>query len=100
MAVVNGTLANILRFCEVILRRNSRECLGLLQNQDNSESIGILYNFFDWCLNQKVSKHGRKKRGTKTKSALSTYWKTFRLFFEEETGDKLQNQLNRKMHRV
>ncbi|XP_044715065.1 uncharacterized protein HRG_11333 [Hirsutella rhossiliensis] len=62
--------------------------------------LRLLYNFFDWSLNQKVGKDGRKRRGTRKSSSLSTYWKVFRLVFERATGDKLDPKLNRRMHKV
>ncbi|XP_044718700.1 C2H2 finger domain-containing protein [Hirsutella rhossiliensis] len=48
----------------------------------------------------KVGKDGRKRRGTRKSSSLSTYWKVFRLVFERATGDKLDPKLNRRMHKV
>ncbi|KAM4064329.1 hypothetical protein HRG_012698 [Hirsutella rhossiliensis] len=48
----------------------------------------------------KVGKDGRKRRGTRKSSSLSTYWKVFRLVFERATGDKLEPKLNRRMHKV
>lgn len=59
-----------------------------------------LHTFFDWILNQKVGKDGRKKRGIKKKSSLGTYWKVFRLVFERAMEEKIHPKLNRSMHRV
>lgn len=61
---------------------------------------GNLYSFFDWLLSQKIGKGGRRRRGTKHKSSLGTYWKLFRLVYERATGDKINGQMNRVMHRV
>jgi len=61
---------------------------------------GLLYSFFDWLLSQKTGKRGRRKRGTKHKSSLGTYWKLYRLVYERATGQKLNGQMNRVMHRV
>lgn len=66
----------------------------------HSVSIGLLYNFFAWKLNQKTNEEGRKLRGTTKKSSLGTYWKLFRLAFERATNDKLDPKLNRNMHKV
>ncbi|KAK7229589.1 hypothetical protein V2G26_001759 [Clonostachys chloroleuca] len=79
-------------FCKVV-NRDPKESY-------TSLSIGILYNFFNWRLNQQVNKDGRKLCGTKKKSSLSTYWKVFRLCVERATGDKIDPKLNRKMHRA
>ena len=65
-----------------------------------SVSAKMLRRFFRWYLNQKFSKNGRRKRGTKKKSSLSTRWKVFRLVYERAMGKKLDAQLNRKMHKV
>jgi hypothetical protein len=81
------------RYCEKILQRDHQECY-------ESISVRLLYNFFDWSLNQKVGKHGRKKRGTTKKSSLETYWKVFRLVFERAMGEKLNPKMNRSMHKV
>lgn len=80
------------RYCKV-LSREPAECYRCL-------SIPLLYNFFDWRLNQKVGKDGRKIRGTKKKSSLGTYWKVFRLVFERATGDKVDSKMDRSMHKV
>jgi len=61
---------------------------------------GRLYSFFDWLLRQKRGKGGRRRRGTKHKSSLGTYWKLYRLVYEKTTGEKLNGQINRVMHRV
>ena len=64
------------------------------------DCIGILYYFFDWILSRKSGKKGRKLQKIKKRSSLGTYWKVFRLVFERARGDKLDANLNRKMHRV
>lgn len=63
-------------------------------------SIKVLYSFFDWLLNQRRGKGGRKRRGTKLSSSLGTYWKCYRLVYERATGSKIEPQMNRQMHRV
>ncbi|XP_044715341.1 uncharacterized protein HRG_10920 [Hirsutella rhossiliensis] len=84
------------QYCEV-LGCDPQKCL---ESVSESSSLRLLYNFFDWSLNQKVGKDGRKRRGTRKSSSLSTYWKVFRLVFERATGDKLDPKLNRRMHKV
>ncbi|KAI1839461.1 hypothetical protein JX266_014328 [Neoarthrinium moseri] len=81
------------QFCSIILRRDPVECF-------RDISVPVLYHFFDWSLNQKVGKAGRKKRGIKTRSALGTNWKILRLVFERATGSKLDAKINRRMHTV
>jgi hypothetical protein len=61
---------------------------------------GLLYSFFDWLLSQRTGKGGRRKRGTKYKSSLGTYWKLYRLVYERATSEKLDGKVNRVMHRV
>lgn len=63
-------------------------------------STRILYNFFDWLLNQKRGKSGRRIQGIKYKSSLGTYWKVYRLVYERATGDKIEGPLTRSMHKV
>lgn len=63
-------------------------------------SKGLLGSFFDWWLNQRRGKKGRKLRGTKKCSSLGKYWKDFRLVYERATGDKIDPLLNRQMHKV
>lgn len=92
----NLSVLSICRYCEV-LGRAPQECFESLAA---STSVRVLYNFFDWSLNQKVGKDGRKKRGTKKSSSLGTYWKVFRLVFQRATGDKLDAKMNRRMHKV
>jgi len=55
-------------------------------------SRNLLRSFFDWLLNQKTGKGGRRMRGTKHKSSLGTYWKLYRLVYERATGDKIKGQ--------
>ncbi|KAK1837702.1 C2H2 finger domain-containing protein [Colletotrichum chrysophilum] len=85
------SLTRSCRYCDVI-KRDVQRCYATV-------SISLLYTFFDWFLNQKVGKDGRKKREIKKKSTLATYWKVFRLVFERAVGDKLDPKLNRSMHR-
>ncbi len=61
---------------------------------------GDLYSFFDWLLRQTRGKGGRRRRGTKHKSSLGIYWKLYRLVYERATGEKINGQMNRVMHRV
>ncbi|UQC77422.1 C2H2 finger domain-containing protein [Colletotrichum lupini] len=79
------------QFCAVI-KRDVQQCYATI-------STSIMHTFFDWLLNQKVGKDGRRKRGIKKKSSLGTYWKVFRLVYERAVGDKLDLKLNRSMHR-
>ncbi|KAI3532108.1 C2H2 finger domain-containing protein [Colletotrichum abscissum] len=79
------------QFC-CVLKRDPQDCYANI-------SLSLMYNFFDWVLSQKVGKDGRKKRGTKKKSSLGTYWKVFRLVFERAVGKKINQKLNRSMHR-
>lgn len=62
--------------------------------------VGILYTFLDWALNLRRGKNGRRLPGIKWKSSLETFWKIFRLVFERATSDKIENRVNRQMHRV
>ncbi|KAI3531970.1 C2H2 finger domain-containing protein [Colletotrichum abscissum] len=80
------------QFC-CVLKRDPQDCYAKI-------SLGLMYNFFDWVLSQKVGKDGRKKRGTKKKSSLGTYWKVFRLVFDRAVGEKINQKLNRSMHRA
>ena len=56
--------------------------------------------FFEWILNQRQGKGGRRLAGIKSASTLGTYWKVFRLVHERETGEKIGGKMNRYMHRV
>ncbi|KXH36374.1 C2H2 finger domain-containing protein [Colletotrichum salicis] len=80
------------QFC-CVLKRDPKECYAKI-------SLSLMYNFFDWVMSQKVGKNGRKKRGIKKKSSLGTYWKVFRLVFERAVGEKINQKLNRSMHRA
>jgi len=63
-------------------------------------SLQALYSFFDWMLNQRRGKGGRRLRGTKTTTSLGTYWKFFRLVYKSKTGSKINPTLNRQIHQV
>jgi len=63
-------------------------------------SQSLLRSFFDWILSQRTGKGGRRRRGTKYKSSLGTYWKLYRLVYERATGDKINGKVNRGMHKV
>jgi hypothetical protein len=56
--------------------------------------------FFEWILNQRQGKAGRRLAGDKSASTLGTYWKVFRLVRERATVEKIQGKINRQMHRV
>jgi hypothetical protein len=56
--------------------------------------------FFEWMLNQRQGKGGRRLAGIKSASTLGTYWKVFRLVHERAAGEKIEGKLNRQMHRV
>ena len=56
--------------------------------------------FFEWILNQRRGKGGRRLAGIKSASTLGTYWKVFRLVHEQATGEKIKGKINRNMHRV
>ncbi|CAH0031470.1 unnamed protein product, partial [Clonostachys rhizophaga] len=79
-------------FCKVVDRDPKASYISL--------SIGILCNFFNWRLNQKVNKDGRKLCRIKKKSSLSIYWKVFQLYVKRATGDKIDPKLNRKIYRA
>jgi hypothetical protein len=63
-------------------------------------TLKILNNFFDWMLNQRRGKEGRRLRGTKHASSLGTYWKLYRLVYERATGEKIVGPMNRGMHKA
>ncbi|KAI9146617.1 C2H2 finger domain-containing protein [Paramyrothecium foliicola] len=80
-------------FCTTVLAEKPEECLKTL-------SLAVLEKFFDWKLNQKVGKDGRKKKGITKTSSLHTCWKVFRLVYERAMEAKLDLKLTRKMHKV
>ncbi|KAM4058189.1 hypothetical protein HRG_006754 [Hirsutella rhossiliensis] len=61
------------QFCEM-LELDVQDCY---RSISESGSLRLLYNFFDWSLNQKIGKNGRKTR-----------------------GNKLDAKINRRMHKV
>jgi hypothetical protein len=56
--------------------------------------------FFEWMLNQRPGKGGRRLVGIKSASTLGTYWKVFRLVHERATGERIEAKMNRHMQRV
>ena len=56
--------------------------------------------FFDWMLNQRRGKGGKRLKGVKSSNSLGTYWKVFRLVFERATGSKIDGKTTCKMHWV
>jgi hypothetical protein len=56
--------------------------------------------FFEWMLNQRQGKVGRRLAGIQSASTLGTYWKVFRLVYERAAGEKIEGKMNRHMHRV
>ena len=56
--------------------------------------------FFEWMLNQRQGKGGRRLAGIKSASTLGTYWKVFRLVYERATREKIEGKLNRQIHQV
>lgn len=45
--------------------------------------------FFDWVLNQRRGKGGRRLKGIKTESSLISYYKNFRMACEKATGIRI-----------
>ncbi|KAH1913545.1 hypothetical protein KXW47_005429, partial [Aspergillus fumigatus] len=80
------------QFC-ACLRKDPREELERV-------SVPILFTFLDWLLNLRRGKNGRRLPGVKCKSSLDTFWKVFRLVYENETSNKIGKQMNRQMRRV
>jgi hypothetical protein len=81
----------------------SRYCKYVGRNSEQSiraVTLRFLYCFFDWILDQRRGKGGRRVCGIKATSTLGTYWKIFRLVYEEANDAKIDGKLNRKMHRV
>ncbi|KAI9765782.1 MAG: hypothetical protein M1839_005382 [Geoglossum umbratile] len=63
-------------------------------------SLRVINTFFDWLLNQRRGKGGRRVRGVRSANTLGTYWKVFRLVHERATGEKIRGEINRKIHRI
>jgi hypothetical protein len=59
-----------------------------------------LRSFFDWMLNQRRGKAGRRLAGIKSANTLGTYWKVYRLVHERAMGEKIQGKMNRRVHKV
>jgi hypothetical protein len=65
-----------------------------------STSRRILKAFFEWMLNQRRGKGGRKLAGIRSANTVGTYWEVLQLVHERATGEKIKGKNNRKMHRV
>ncbi|KAI0448570.1 C2H2 finger domain protein [Xylaria acuta] len=78
------------RFCEKILERED------WKEQYLNVTIQILYNFFDWHLNQITGATGKRKRRTLKKNSLVTFWCMFRLAFERQHGFKINQVVDCK----
>ncbi|KAI9867510.1 MAG: hypothetical protein M1813_009069 [Trichoglossum hirsutum] len=63
-------------------------------------SLHVINAFFNWLLNQRRGKGGRRVRGIQSANALGTYWKVFRPIHERATGEKIREEINRKIHRI
>ncbi|KAH8663686.1 hypothetical protein BGZ60DRAFT_565713 [Tricladium varicosporioides] len=80
------------RYCKYIRKDLSRMIQAI--------SRRTLKAFFEWLLNQRQGKGGRRLAGIKSASTLGTYWKVFRLVHERATGEKINRKIDRYMHRV
>ena len=58
-----------------------------------------LYAFFNWVLNQRRGKDGRRRQGLKYRSSLETYWKIFRLVYEREMQEKISRETSRRLNK-
>ncbi|KAI9761204.1 MAG: hypothetical protein M1840_002004 [Geoglossum simile] len=56
--------------------------------------------FFDWLLNQRRGKGGRRVCSIRSANTLGIYWKVFRLIHERATGEKIRGEINWKIHRM
>ncbi|KAL5347682.1 hypothetical protein ACLOAV_007091 [Pseudogymnoascus australis] len=63
--------------------------------------------FFDWVLNQRRGKGGRRLKGIKTESSLISYYKNFRMACEKATGIRIgegdivfKRMVNRKLRKL
>ncbi|OJD22915.1 hypothetical protein ACJ73_05741 [Blastomyces percursus] len=59
--------------------------------------VNKLYTFFNWVLNQRRGKDGRRRQGLKYLSSLDTYWKIFRLVYEREMHEKIDRETSKRM---
>ncbi|CAG8980240.1 hypothetical protein HYALB_00009822 [Hymenoscyphus albidus] len=80
------------RYCKYI-RKNPAQVMQAISRR-------TLKAFFDWMLNQRRGKGGRRLTGIKSANTLGTYWKVFRLVHERTIGEKIEGKINRNMHRV
>jgi hypothetical protein len=63
------------RYCKYVRKDPERSIRAI--------TLPLLYSFFDWMLDQRRGKGGRRVCGIKSSSTLGTYWKIFRLIYEE-----------------
>lgn len=83
---------NFHRYCKYVRKDPARVMQAV--------SRRTLKAFFEWILNQRQGKGGRRLAGIQSASTLGTYWKVFRLVYERATGEKIEGKMNRHMHRV
>ncbi|KAF8855964.1 C2H2 finger domain protein [Acephala macrosclerotiorum] len=83
---------NFYRYCKYVRKDPARVMQAV--------SRRTLKAFFEWMLNQRQGKSGKKLAGIQSASTLGTYWKVFRLVYERATGEKIERKMNRHMHRV
>ncbi|OJD11104.1 hypothetical protein AJ78_08054 [Emergomyces pasteurianus Ep9510] len=57
-------------------------------------NVKKLYTFFSWVLNQRHDKGGRRCQRLKYQSSLETYWKIFRLVYEREMKEKIDQEIS------
>ncbi|EJP61692.1 C2H2 finger domain protein, putative [Beauveria bassiana ARSEF 2860] len=81
-------------FCTKVLQRDAQKCFECIHEEF---SIRLPYKFLEWRLNQKVGKDGRRLKGVQKFSSLDTYWKVFRLAFQDAVGEKLDHRLGHSM---
>ncbi|KAL2273040.1 hypothetical protein FJTKL_05611 [Diaporthe vaccinii] len=86
------------RFCtKVLWKRHSHLKSKGWKHQLRHIEFPTIYQFLNWHLSQRTGKSGRRKRPTRSKQSLITFWCCFRLAFQRAANWKINLKVNRNL---
>lgn len=62
-------------------------------------TFAVTYNFLKWCLCQRTTASGRRKRAIKSKQTLTIHWMKFRLVYERHLFRKINDRVDSRQMR-
>lgn len=104
MALVSGFQDLVPTYCRSVDSELHRFCEDVMHTDDwkgclADINFAITYNFLKWCLCQRTTANGRRKRAIKSKQTLTIHWMKFRLVYERHFFRKINDRVDSRQMR-